>query len=117
MRQVPLVQCHVLDPDDALVGLERRDAVDEQKRITMRKDPFDRRVVEGKRDVQIASIIRETTRRNPAASACRGVVRAWKDQLCDSPNPLLFGRAPDLPSAPDQQRTRAQAAGRRCSGA
>ena len=51
MRQVTLVERHVLDPDDALVGHELGDAVDEQERIAVRQNPFDRRVVEGQRDV------------------------------------------------------------------
>jgi hypothetical protein len=80
MGQISFVQRDVLDADDALVGLELGYAIDEQKRIAVRKDPLDSRVVERKRDVQIASIIRETNRWITAAAvARRGVVRAWKD--------------------------------------
>ena len=43
--QVPFVQGHVLDPDDALVGVELGDAIDEEERIAMRKDPLNRAVV------------------------------------------------------------------------
>ena len=45
-REIALVQRDVLDPDDALVRLEFGDAIDEQERITMRKDALDRGVVE-----------------------------------------------------------------------
>jgi hypothetical protein len=80
MGQVAFVQRDVLDADDALVGLELGYAIDEQKRVAVRKDPLDSRVVERKRDVQIASIIREANRWITAAAAARrGVVRAWKD--------------------------------------
>ena len=51
MREVALVERDVLDADDALVGLELGDAIDEQERIAVRQDPFDRRVVERQRDV------------------------------------------------------------------
>ena len=51
VRQVPLVERHVLDADDALVDLEFDDAIDEQERIAVRQNPFDRRVVEGQRQV------------------------------------------------------------------
>ena len=51
MRQVTLVERHVLDPDDALIGHELGDAVDEEERIAVWQDPFDRRVVERERDV------------------------------------------------------------------
>ena len=46
VRQIPLVERHVLDADDAFVDFEFRDAIDEQERITVRQNPFDRRVVE-----------------------------------------------------------------------
>jgi len=38
MREVALVQCDVLDPDDPLVGLELGDPIDEQERIAVRQD-------------------------------------------------------------------------------
>ena len=49
VRQVALVERDVLDPDDALVGLEFGDAIDEQERIAVRQNPLDRRVVERQR--------------------------------------------------------------------
>src|SRR5262245_16843153 len=45
MREIPFVQRDVLDSDDAFVGVELGDPVDEQKWIAMRKNPFDRTVV------------------------------------------------------------------------
>ena len=51
MRQIALVERHVLDPDDAFVDLEFGDAIDEQERIAVLEDSFDRGVVERKRQV------------------------------------------------------------------
>ncbi|MEN3340075.1 MAG: hypothetical protein V7647_3751 [Acidobacteriota bacterium] len=51
MREVPLVQRDVLDPDDPLVRLEFRDAIDEEKRVAVRQDPLDRAVVEGEGEI------------------------------------------------------------------
>jgi len=48
-RQIPLVQGDILDADDALVGLELGDAVDEQEWVTVRENPLDGGVVERKR--------------------------------------------------------------------
>ena len=42
-----LVRADVLDADDALVGLELGDAIDQQERIAVRQNPLDDRVVEG----------------------------------------------------------------------
>ena len=53
MREVSLVQRDVLDPDDALVGLEFGNAIDEEEWIAMRKNPFDGRVVERERQVHV----------------------------------------------------------------
>ena len=53
MREIPLVERDVLDPDDALVGLELGDAIDQQEGIAMGKDAFDRRIVEWQRDVHV----------------------------------------------------------------
>ena len=47
VSQITLVERHVLDADDALIGNELGDAIDEQERIAMRKNPLDRGVVEG----------------------------------------------------------------------
>ncbi len=44
--QVPLVQADVLDPDDPLVDVEFGDPVDEQERVAMRQDPFNRLIVQ-----------------------------------------------------------------------
>ena len=54
VREVSLVQRDVLDPDDALVGLEFGNAIDEQEWIAMRKNPFDGRVVERERQVHVS---------------------------------------------------------------
>jgi hypothetical protein len=51
MRQVPLVQCHVFDADDALIGDELGNPIDKQEWISMREDALDRRVVERKGNV------------------------------------------------------------------
>jgi len=45
---VTLVQADVLDADDPLVDVEFGDAVDEQERVAMRQDPFDRLIVQRK---------------------------------------------------------------------
>src|SRR5262245_46761342 len=45
-RQVAFVQRHILDADDSLIELEFGDAIDQQERITMRENPFDRLIVE-----------------------------------------------------------------------
>jgi len=45
VREIPFVQRDVLDADNALVGFELGDAVDEQKWIAMRKNSLDRTVV------------------------------------------------------------------------
>ena len=49
--EIALVERHVLDADDALVDFEFGDAIDEQKRIAVREDALDRRVVERQRQV------------------------------------------------------------------
>jgi hypothetical protein len=49
MREVPLVERHVLHADDALVRLELRDAIHEQERVAVRKNPLDGAVVERQR--------------------------------------------------------------------
>ena len=46
MPEIALVERDVLDPDDALVGLELGDAIDQQKRIPVGQNAFDRRVVQ-----------------------------------------------------------------------
>ena len=46
MRQRPLVERHVLDADDALVGLELRNPIDQQERVAVRQNPLDRGVVQ-----------------------------------------------------------------------
>jgi hypothetical protein len=51
VREVALVQRDVLDADNPLVRFELDDAVHEQKRIAMRKNALDGRVVERERDV------------------------------------------------------------------
>ena len=51
MRQVALVERHILDADDALVDFEFGDAVDEQERVAVLQNAFDRGVVERKRQV------------------------------------------------------------------
>ena len=51
VRQIALVERDVLDADNALVDLELGNAVDEQERIPVGKNPFDRRVVERQRQV------------------------------------------------------------------
>ena len=45
--EVALVERDVLDPDDALVGLEFGDAIDQQKRVPVGQNAFDRGVVQG----------------------------------------------------------------------
>ena len=50
MREIPLVERDVLDADDPLVGLQFRDAIDEQERVAVRQDPLDGAVVEGERE-------------------------------------------------------------------
>ena len=54
VRQIALVERHVLDADDPLVDLELGDAIDEQKRIPVRQDPLDRGVVERQRQVHVS---------------------------------------------------------------
>ena len=49
--EVPLVQGHVLDANDALVGFELGDAIDEQERVAVREDSFDRRVIQGESQI------------------------------------------------------------------
>ena len=56
VRQVALVERHVLDADDAFVDLEFGDAIDEEERIAVRQNPFDRRVIEGQRQVHYAGL-------------------------------------------------------------
>ena len=51
VREVTLVERDVLDSNDAFVRFELRDAIDEEKRISVRQDAFDRGVVEGKGQV------------------------------------------------------------------
>ena len=51
LGEVTLVQRDVLDADDAPVRLELGDAIDQEKRISVREDAFDRRVVERQRQV------------------------------------------------------------------
>ena len=51
VRQIALVQRDVLDADNALVRLELGDAIDEQKRVAVRQDALNRRIVEGQCDV------------------------------------------------------------------
>ena len=50
-RQIRLVQRHVLDADDPLIRLEFRDPVDQQERIPVRKNAFDCRIVQRKRQI------------------------------------------------------------------
>ena len=45
--QVPLVQRDVLDADDAPVGLELGDAIDQQERVPVGKNAFNRGVIQG----------------------------------------------------------------------
>ena len=61
-RQIALVERHVLDPDDPLVDFELGDAIDEQERVAVRQDPFDRGVVERQRQVHVNEpiILRQT---------------------------------------------------------
>ena len=56
LPQIALVVRHVLDADDPLVFFELGDPIDEQERITMRKDPLDGGVVERQR--QVHAIVR-----------------------------------------------------------
>src|SRR4029079_12404172 len=51
VREIPLVQRDVLDADNPFVGIELGDAIDEQKWIAMRKNPFDRTVIKRQRQV------------------------------------------------------------------
>jgi hypothetical protein len=51
MPQIPLVQRHVLDADDALVDFELGDAIDQEKRIAVRQNPLDGGVVQRQRQV------------------------------------------------------------------
>ena len=46
MGQISFVQRDILDSDDALVGLQLGDTIDQQKRIAMRKDVLDDRVIQ-----------------------------------------------------------------------
>src|SRR5258708_7092212 len=57
VRQIALVERHVLDPDNPLVHLQLDDAIDEQERIAVRQDAFNRSVVERKSEVQEAIIL------------------------------------------------------------
>src|SRR5262249_35387694 len=50
-RQIPLVLRHVLDADDALVRFQLDDPIDQQEGKTVRKNPFNRGVVERERQV------------------------------------------------------------------
>ena len=68
--EIALVERHVLDADDPLVRLELGDAIDEQERIPMRKDPLDGRIVEGEREVHRVSVWR-------AAICQERQARAW----------------------------------------
>ncbi len=56
--QIPFVERDVLDADDALIGNELGDAIDEQERIAMRQNPLDRGVVEGQGDVHQIVLLR-----------------------------------------------------------
>ena len=51
VREIPLVERDVLDPDDPLVLFELRDLVDEEEWVSVRKNTFDRRVVEREAEV------------------------------------------------------------------
>ena len=53
VREVALVARHVLDADNTLVELELRHAIDEQERVAVRQNPFDRGVVEGQGQVHV----------------------------------------------------------------
>lgn len=46
--QVPLVERYVLDADDTAVRLEIGDPIDQQERVSVRKNPLDRGVVQRK---------------------------------------------------------------------
>ena len=46
--EIPLVQRDVLDAHDSPIGLEIRDAVDQQERVPVGQNPLDRGVVERK---------------------------------------------------------------------
>ena len=54
VRQVALVERDVLDADDALVDFELRDAIHEQKRVAVGKNPLDGGVVERQRQVHVS---------------------------------------------------------------
>ena len=51
VRQIALVERHVLDADDPLVDFELRDPIDEQERKPVRQNAFDRGVIERQRQV------------------------------------------------------------------
>jgi len=51
VRQITLVERHVLDADDPLVDFELRDPIDEQERKPVRQNALDRRVIERQRQL------------------------------------------------------------------
>jgi hypothetical protein len=51
VRQVPFVEGHVLDADDPFVDFELRDPIDEEERIAVQKNPFNRGVIQRQRQV------------------------------------------------------------------
>ena len=53
VREIALVARHVLDADDPLVELELGHAIDEQERVAVRQNPFDRGVVERQGQVHV----------------------------------------------------------------
>jgi hypothetical protein len=55
MGEIPLVERDVLDADNALVDFEFRDAIDQEKRVPVRQNAFDRGIVERKRHIHVSS--------------------------------------------------------------
>ena len=71
--EIALVQRDVLDPHDPPVDFDLGDAIDEQERIAVGKDPLDRRIVEREFQAfhEVASIIGTPARMRPDTTAHR----------------------------------------------
>jgi drug/metabolite transporter (DMT)-like permease len=52
-REVAFVARHVLDADNTFIDLELRNAIDQQERVAVRQNPFDRGVVQRQRQVHV----------------------------------------------------------------
>src|SRR4051794_23546610 len=102
MRQIALVQRHVLDADDALVDLEFDDPIDEQEWEAVRQDPFDRCIVE--RESQIHFRLRLYCLRTVSPAPPRLAWISPDARQVHSLHPSTVTHLPD-PSEPDVRVT------------